>query len=213
IGLYVERAIDLDDHETADRARCLNVINQEVVRLGRVVEEVLSVSEIEAGSFSVRRDDVKLDELVRRIEGEYREQAQEKQLRIAFDLPPKLPTIQGDREKIAVALHNLVGNAIKYTPAGGEVRVELTETLTDLEFRVTDTGIGIDESELSKVFEKFYRADDQRLRDIGGSGLGLALAREVIRLHGGDITAESVLNQGSTFTLRLPLAGVPAQGS
>lgn len=205
IGLYLERAIDLDDHETADRAECLNVINQEVIRLGRVVEEVLSVSEIEAGSLKVNRDDVRVDELIRKIEDEYRPQARKKNLALSFDLPPKLTVIQADREKVTLALHNLLGNALKYTPEGGEVRVELLEVNNELLVNVSDTGIGISEDEIGKVFEKFYRADDQRLAGIGGSGLGLALAREVIRLHGGDITLQSTLNQGSTFTLRLPV--------
>ncbi|MEM9417873.1 MAG: ATP-binding protein [Planctomycetota bacterium] len=205
IGLYLERAIDLDDDETADRAECLNVINQEVLRLGRVVEEVLSVSEIEAGSLKVRRDDVRVDQIVQTLEHEYQPQAKDKDIALSFDLPPKLSVVQGDREKITLALHNLVGNALKYTPAAGKVRVQLLESDSDLTVSVTDTGIGINEEELGKVFEKFYRAQDDRLQGIGGSGLGLALARDVIRLHGGDITVESELNKGSTFTLRLPI--------
>jgi len=211
IGLYLERAIDLDDDATADRAECLNVINSEVIRLGRVVEEVLSVSEIEAGSFQVRRDDVRIDELLTRLEEEYAAQANEKSVVLSFDLPPKLSVVHGDRDKITVALHNLIGNALKYTSAGGTARVSVQETDQGIEVAITDTGIGIAEADLPKVFEKFYRADDPRLRDIGGSGLGLALAREVIRLHGGDITVESIFNEGSTFTLRLPIdASVPA---
>ncbi|MBB6429248.1 PAS domain-containing sensor histidine kinase [Algisphaera agarilytica] len=205
IGLYLERAIDLDDDETADRAECLNVINQEVLRLGRVVEEVLSVSEIEAGSLKVRHDDVRVDQIMQSLEHEYQPQAREKDIDLLFDLPPKLSVVQGDREKITLALHNLLGNAIKYTPAEGKVRVQLLEVDNDITVSVTDTGIGINEDELSKVFEKFYRAQDDRLQGIGGSGLGLALARDVIRLHGGDITVESELNKGSTFTLRLPI--------
>ena len=205
IALYLERAIDLDDHETADRAECLNVINSEVLRLGRVVEEVLSVSQIEAGSMQVGRDDVRLIDLVQQLEEEYEPQARNKEVTLGFDLPPKLPVIQGDRDKINLALHNLLGNAIKYTPAGGSVRVQVDADEHALTVAISDTGIGIAENDLAKVFDKFYRADDERLRNITGSGLGLALAREVVRLHGGDITVESTLNQGSTFTLRLPL--------
>ncbi len=210
IGLYLERAIDLDDHETADRAECLNVINSEVLRLGRVVEEVLSVSQIEAGSLQVSRDDVRLDELIEQLEHEYRPQAVDQQVTLKFELPPKLPVLQGDRQKITLALHNLLGNAIKYTPAGGSVRVAVEDHEQELRVAVSDTGIGIAPDDLKRVFDKFYRADDQRLRDITGSGLGLALAREVVRLHGGDIVAESTLNQGSTFTLRLPLTTAAA---
>ncbi len=205
ISLYLERAIDLDEHETADRAECLNVINQEVLRLGRVVEEVLSVSEIEAGSLKVRRDDVRPDDIIRSLEHEYAPQAKDKSITLTFDLPPKLSVVQGDREKITLALHNLLGNALKYTPAGGQVGVQLLEHDGHIKVHVTDTGIGINDHELAKVFEKFYRADDSRLQNIGGSGLGLALARDVIRLHGGDITVESEINQGSTFTLTLPI--------
>ena len=108
-------------------------------------------------------------------------------------------------ELMPAAVVNLLGNAAKYTPDGGRVTFRVDADDQKLEFSVADTGIGIDEEDLPKLFQKFYRANDQRLRDITGSGLGLALAREVIRLHGGDITVQSVLNEGSTFTLRLPV--------
>ncbi|MEL7087281.1 MAG: ATP-binding protein [Planctomycetota bacterium] len=205
IGLYLERVIDLDDHDTADRAECLNVINSEVLRLGRVVEEVLSVSEIEAGSLQVRRDDVRMEELFARLQEEYGPQAQKLNHTLTFDLPPKLPVVHGDRDKVALALHNLLGNALKYTPAGGTVRVAVRDVDGQIEVAVADSGIGIGERDLANVFDKFYRSDDQRAREVPGSGLGLALAREVIRLHGGDITVDSILNEGSTFTLRLPV--------
>ncbi len=213
IGLYVERAIDLDERETAERAECLNVINDEVLRLNRLVGEVLSVSEIEAGSLSVKRDDVKLDALVDDLRDSFTRQAEKKQITVKFDLPPKLPTVQGDRDKIALALHNLLGNAIKYTPAGGGVTVTVGEAEGRLQVAVADTGIGIGEADLPRVFDKFYRAKDDRLATIDGSGLGLALAREVIRLHHGDITVESTLNQGSTFTLTLPVEAHAATAS
>lgn len=210
IALYVERAIDLGNDEVADRAECLNVINDEVLRLNRLVGEVLSVSEIEAGSLSVKRDEVKIDTLVDDLRDTFERQAQKNSLTLTFDLPPKLPAVQGDRDKIALALHNLLGNAIKYTPAGGEITVRLAEANGQVEFSVTDTGIGIGPDDLPRVFDKFYRAQDERLATIEGSGLGLALAREVIRLHQGNITVESTLNQGSTFTLTLPLEALTA---
>ena len=114
--------------------------------------------------------------------------------------------VQADRDKVALALHNLVGNALKYTPADGKVTVTAKADEEQLAIDVTDTGIGIDESEAERIFEKFYRAKDERLAGVSGSGLGLALAREVIRLHGGDVTVRSQLNNGSTFTLTLPVA-------
>ena len=104
-----------------------------------------------------------------------------------------------------VGLHNLIGNALKYTPPGGSVTVTVTADQGQLAVEVTDTGIGIGESDASQIFEKFYRARDNRLTGIPGSGLGLAIAREVIRLHGGDITVRSEIDKGSTFTLELPI--------
>ena len=119
-------------------------------------------------------------------------------------MPPKLPVIQGDRDKIALALHNLIGNALKYTQSGGRVVVNVEERPGQVVFKVSDTGIGISQEDLTKIFERFYRARDPRVTEVPGSGLGLALAREVARRHGGEVAAESELNKGSTFTLTLP---------
>ncbi|MFN7440504.1 MAG: sensor histidine kinase, partial [Phycisphaerales bacterium] len=102
------------------------------------------------------------------------------------------------------ALHNLLGNPVKYTPRGGSVTLRVESNAASVNFEVIDTGIGIKPEEQALVFERFYRAKDERLAEITGSGLGLALARDVARLHGGDITVTSELNKGSTFTLTLP---------
>ncbi len=204
IRLYVETAIDDGEDDAALRANCLNVINQETRRLEHMVGDILSVAEIEAGSLKIKKDDVRLDALFAELEADYQAQAGEKQIELAFSLPPKLPVIQGDREKIALAIHNLLGNALKYTPSGGKVTLAATADDGRVVVDVKDTGIGIGEADRERIFEKFYRAKDRRVAKITGSGLGLALAREVIRLHGGDITVDSEVDHGSTFTLTLP---------
>ncbi len=204
IRLYVEMAIEQSQDDPNELSKSLNVINQETRRLDRIVGDILSVSEIEAGSLEVKRDDVRLDEMLREVSDDYRAQATEKKIELLFDLPPKLPVIQGDQDKISVALHNLLGNALKYTPAEGKVDVTVDVEKSRVLVEVADTGIGISDEDAEHIFDKFYRAKDQRLSNITGSGLGLALAREVIRLHGGDITVHSELNKGSTFTLMLP---------
>ncbi len=214
IRLYVEEALELDEHEVAERSRCLNVINQETRRLERVVSDMLSVSEIEAGSLRLNTGEVRLDQLFVDVSEDFVAQAQAKKIDLAFDLPPKLPAIRGDRDKLAMVLHNLVGNALKYTPEGGEVKVRVEVTPGELIVEVKDSGIGIAEGDLERVFEKFYRASDGRVKDITGTGLGLSLAREMARLHGGDITAESEIDKGSTFTLRVPVsAGATLQAA
>lgn len=205
IRLYVETAIDEGEQDPQTRSKCLNVINAETRRLERLVGEMLSVSEMEAGSFKLRADDVRLDALLEELEADYAAQAADKGVALTFHLPPKLPVLQGDRDKLALALHNLVGNALKYTPAGGSVDVRVASDERQLTFEIKDTGIGIAEQDLPQIFEQYYRANDERIAGIVGTGLGLTLAREIARLHGGEVTAMSALDAGSTFTLAVPV--------
>ncbi|MBL4591027.1 MAG: hypothetical protein JKY96_03615 [Phycisphaerales bacterium] len=205
IRLYVEEAIEAGSEDEAMRETALNVINKESRRLERVISDMMSVSEIEAGSLSIRMGDLRIGDLVSGLELDYKAQAKEKSIELSFNLPPKMPVLQADRDRVEQALHNLIGNAMKYTPEGGKVAVRFAFDDDDsMRVEVVDTGIGIDPDECAKIFEKFYRADDRRVSDVTGSGLGLALAREIARLHGGDITVESEIDHGSTFTLTIP---------
>jgi signal transduction histidine kinase len=204
IRLYVESLVDEPDASPAERGQRLNVINQEVRRLENLVGDMLSVAEIESGAMRADRDDVPMAAIFETLHKDYQQQAADKSITLHFDLPPKLPTLQGDRAKLVQALHNLVGNAIKYTPEGGEVRVKAEWAKGQLVVDVADSGIGIGEEDLANLFQKFYRARDERVSKITGSGLGLALSREIVRLHGGEITVQSQLNKGSTFTVNLP---------
>ncbi len=205
IMLYVESAIEDGHQDTQALNNALNVINGEARRLNRIIADMLSVSEIEAGSHSLRNDDVRLEPLFENLKADYQAQADDKRIKLAFHLPSKLPVLHGDRDKLELTLHNLIGNALKYTPEGGEVRVDVRSEDGQLTVDVTDTGYGIAEADQARVFDKFYRAKDERISDITGSGLGLALAREVARMHGGDITLVSEYGKGSTFTLTMPI--------
>ncbi len=213
IRLYVEQAIEAGEGDATTRASALNVINQESLRLERIVSDMLSVSEIEAGSIKLRSDDVRLDALFDDLRGEFTPQAAEKGLTLTFEIPPKLPVIHGDRDKLGQALHNIVGNALKYTPSGGRVAVKVDASSGRLSVDITDSGFGIAPEEQELVFEKFYRAKDTRVHGVGGTGLGLPLAREVARLHGGDLTLRSELNKGSTFTLFMPIVTETAKAA
>lgn len=209
IRLYVETLVEEGD-DAQVRSKCLNVIGAESRRLERIVGDMLSVSEIEAGALKLRTGEVRVDAMLEELEADFKAQAQDKEIKLAFELPPKLPVMQGDRDKLMLALHNLLGNALKYTPTGGQVRVRVEEASGNLNVAVIDNGIGISKDEQEMVFEKFYRAKDRRIANITGSGIGLALARQVVRLHGGDITCDSQIDKGSTFTLSVPLAGSEA---
>ena len=206
IRLYAETAIEDGEGNAEVRANCLNVINQESRRLERIVSEMLSVAEIEAGSTMIRRDEVYADVLIKELQNDYQAQAKEKQIALDFNVSPKLPKLTADKDKLTLALHNLVGNALKYTPEGGRVTVSVDVKDGALAVDVTDTGIGIAPSEHDKIFDRFFRSADERVGQIVGTGLGLTLAREVMRLHGGDVTVQSEINRGSTFTATLPVA-------
>jgi signal transduction histidine kinase len=119
---------------------------------------------------------------------------------------PSPPPLAGDREKLRQVLTNLVGNAAKYSPAGGRIQVELKPYEDELDIVVRDEGLGIATAEQSLIFEKFYRADANMTRGVSGSGLGLYISRELVNRMGGTITVQSRLGEGSTFVVTLPLA-------
>lgn len=204
VRLYVEALVEKPDADVSTRSQHLNIINQEVRRLERIVGDMLSVSEIEAGTLKLAIHDIRLPALFSDLEAEFAAPARSKNITLRFDLPPKLPTIVGDRDKLVLALTNVIGNAIKYTPEGGTVKVGVRAD-DALVVDVADSGIGIAADDADRIFDRFYRAKDPRVEKIVGTGLGLALAREVMRLHGGDVTVQSVPDRGSTFSIRMPL--------
>lgn len=204
IRLYVEEALESSQDDTEARGRALNVINQETRRLERVVTDMLSAAEFDSGSLTLQRGDVRLSQMFSELQDDYKALAEGKHIGLTFALPPKLPVISGDRDKLSMLVHNLIGNALKYTPEGGAVVVRFEEQEDRHMLEIADTGIGIAPEELDRVFERFYRSHDARVGEITGTGLGLTLAREVARLHGGDVTVESKVDQGTTFTLWLP---------
>jgi signal transduction histidine kinase len=125
---------------------------------------------------------------------------------VVVELPPNLPRVIGNPDYIERALSNLVENAIKYTPEHGKIQVSAMADGDFLQFEVADNGIGIPPEDLSRVFERFYRIDRSRSREMGGTGLGLSIVKHVAQVHGGTIDVTSTPGQGSKFRLRLPIA-------
>ncbi len=192
-----------DDEQT--RKECYNVLISETQRLARLIEDILSISQMEVGTARLDVGDVDLVRLLRQMVQDNLGAADEKRIDLTLSLPPKVPKIRGDKQRLCVLLNNLIGNAVKYTPGSGKVQVALEVAENCLRIGVTDTGIGIAPADQAHVFEKFYRAADDAVQAITGTGLGLALAQEVARLHGGEIHLQSELGKGSTFTVELPL--------
>src|SRR5262249_37679657 len=127
-----------------------------------------------------------------------------RRIAIRFSAAPGLPQLSVDREKIRQALVHIVGNAVKFTPEGGAVRVELRSVMGGLEIVVVDNGVGISAAALPRVFDAFYQADSSSTREHGGAGLGLTIARSFVVAHEGDIHVESTAGKGTTVVVRLP---------
>lgn len=205
IKAYAETLALADMIDIEQQKQFLNTINSEATRLARFVDDLLSVSSMELGSLSLNKLVTDVARLVDEVISKVKPLMDEKEQTFEVVLSPKLPELVLDKDKIATVLINLLGNAVKYTPVGGRVMFRVNATDRHLEASVEDTGVGITEDELPKVFDKFFRSGDPRVQQETGTGLGLALAQEVVRLHGGRITVESELDKGSKFSVLLPL--------
>jgi two-component system phosphate regulon sensor histidine kinase PhoR len=204
IKAYAETLALTEMIDVEQQKQFLNTINAEATRLARFVDDLLSVSSMELGSLSLNKQVTDLNRMLGDVLKKIRPQIDDKELTLDVTLPEKMPEPELDKDKIAAVLVNLLGNAVKYTPAGGRVIFRVNITDQQIEMSVEDTGVGIASEEVSKVFEKFFRSQDPRVQEQTGTGLGLALAQEVVRLHGGRIEVESEINKGSTFTVLLP---------
>jgi two-component system phosphate regulon sensor histidine kinase PhoR len=205
IKAYAETLALADMIDVEQQKQFLNTINSEATRLARFVDDLLSVSSMEVGSMALNKQVTELHRMLNEVLNKIKPQIDEKRLTFEVSIPEKLPEPRIDKDKIATVLVNLLGNAVKYTPAGGRVAFRVHATDQNLEIDVEDTGVGIAENELSKVFDKFFRSDDPRVQEQKGTGLGLALVQEVVRLHGGRVSVDSEIDKGSTFQIVLPI--------
>jgi two-component system phosphate regulon sensor histidine kinase PhoR len=205
IKAYAETLADAEEIDVDRQKGFYNIINSEATRLARFVDELLNVSQMEAGAVTVTRHETDVERLLGEVVETVKPQVEKKQLTFESHLPAKLPKLRIDKDKMVASLVNLLGNAVKYTPEQGTVRLLVEQDEAQLLFHVEDTGIGIAAEELPRICEKFFRSSDARVQNITGSGLGLAFSQEVARLHGGRITIKSEINKGSRFTLSLPL--------
>jgi signal transduction histidine kinase len=168
-----------------------------------LINDVLDLSKIEAGQFQLSLADYSVEELVSGVHTSVEPLAAEKNLDLRIAIPAGLPPARGDERRLAQALFNLVGNAIKFTDAG-EVRIEVEAKGNSYKFSVQDTGPGIDEADQAKIFQEFQQVDNSITKAKGGAGLGLAIVKRVVEMHGGRIWIESRLGHGATFSFLVP---------
>lgn len=187
--------------DKSEEKRVLKIISASSDKLLRLTDNMLTLSRLENQKLMAPAEEVKLDAIIKNCIIMLETQWAEKNVSVSTDLLPV--KINGNKTQLSQVFLNLLSNAVKFTPAGGEVCVDMREENGFVFADVKDTGIGIAEDELNAVFEKYYRSRNAKHTE--GTGLGLAICKRVCALHGGDIFVKSVLNEGSTFTVKLPL--------
>jgi two-component system sensor histidine kinase BaeS len=194
----------MQDGVVRSSADSLGSLHEEVLRLSRLVADLETLASAEAAGFSLEPKRVRLDELVAESATEFAGPYESAGVRLRTELTPVGASV--DPTRIHQVLANLLSNALKFTPAGGEVLVQLVEGEGQVVLSVADDGPGIAADELPHIFERFFRGRGARAR---GSGIGLTVARELVHAHGGEIEVSSNTDRGSTFTVRLPLSPPP----
>jgi len=196
------------------RRRAAQIIHEEADRMARLVDDLLDLARIEAGQIVMARDSVALSQLLQECTEKMALRAEQGEVTLEVESDKNL-VVKADRHRLAQVINNLLDNALKHTPPGGRISLAARSVPEVVgkpgrqrgvlaEITVSDTGAGIPPEDLSRIFERFYRGDKSRTKEGKGAGLGLAIAREIILAHGGDIKAESVVGLGTKFTTTLP---------
>lgn len=183
----------------------IRVLQNEVTHLRNLVEDLRILSRVDAGELSIEHNRIELGAIIREVLERQQSSARDKNVHLEGDLLEGEVFINGDAQRISQVLINLISNAVRHTPADGTVRVWMRQQKDHAVVAVMDTGEGIPAEDLPFLFDRLYRVEKSRTRDLGGSGLGLSIAKSLIQAHQGEIWAESQEGQGSTFKFKLPL--------
>jgi signal transduction histidine kinase len=184
-----------------------DTIYREAQLLQRLVEDLRTLSLADAGELTLNRTPLAPGALLERLVGAYHHQAAQGEITLRVQAEPDLPEVEADEERLAQVLGNLVSNALRYTPAGGQIVLGASRQAKGLQLTVQDNGSGIAPEALPHIFDRFFRGDEARAETDGESGLGLAIAKSIVEAHQGTIAVTSALGQGTTFVVTLPAAG------
>ena len=206
---YVETLLDGAIHDDEYNTRFLEKTHVQVNRLTLLVADLLSLARIESTSFRAESEPVDLREIIMESVTYRHDPLRSKQLELDLDLPDEPLLVDGESEGLRQIIDNLLDNAMNYTPEKGRISVRLRSEGYDGILRIEDTGIGIPEDALARIFERFYRVDKGRSRELGGTGLGLSIVRNIVQRMQGTVAVESEVGRGTTFTVTLPRAGEP----
>ena len=203
---YVENLVDHPDASIEDRTATYAVLEKHSRRLNALVEDLLILARLEARQGQMNREPVDISAFLTEAVRDWTLRTEQKGVGLKTDIAPDLPLIDADRLRLEQVFNNLLENALKYTPSGNSITLGAAAHDGTMECWVKDTGQGILSTDLPHIFERFYRADRARSRELGGTGLGLSIVKHIVQAHGGTVEAESVFGRGTTIRMRLPIA-------
>jgi two-component system phosphate regulon sensor histidine kinase PhoR len=202
---YIETMLDDPKMPRGETARILEVMEQHSKRLGFLANDLLTLAQLESGSSSLQLSEIDVMQFFDDIVRDWKTKFTAKHLKAIPDVAGNCPTIRADEARLRQVFDNLLDNAVKYSRKKGEIRLGAQRTGREIALSVTDNGIGIAKEDLPRIFERFYRADKARSRELGSTGLGLSIVKHITQLHGGRVEAESELGKETTIRVILPV--------
>ena len=202
---YLETLLDDPHQPPGELLRILEVMERHSDRLSALVEDVLSLARLESPAAELDLSEINLPEFFEEILRDWKARLAAKQLKASLDIPLDLPKLEADENRLQEVIYNLLDNAVKYSRPDGRITIRAAVNGNRMRISVSDEGIGIQPDDLPRIFERFYRVDKARSRELGGTGLGLSIVKHIAQLHGGTAEAQSEPGKGTTISVVLPL--------
>jgi two-component system phosphate regulon sensor histidine kinase PhoR len=193
---------DLDENETR---HIYEVMKRHSDRLNLLVNDLLSLAQLESKEANLQLAEIRLRDFLEGITRDWAKRLAGKNLRLELQVPDDFPTVHADERRLEEVVHNLLDNAVKYSQPEGKIHLAATRTGESVRLAISDQGIGVPSRDLPRIFERFYRADKARSREMGGTGLGLSIVKHIVELHGGRVEAASELGRGTTISAIFPI--------
>lgn len=204
VKTYAETLLDQEDLDSERKNKFLNVILTESNRMSKLVSDLLQLTKFDYNKIAWEKINFDITELTKQICEKHKIQADKKNQMLECHVTSNVPEVFGDRDGIEQAITNIISNSIKYTPEGGNIKVYIGAVHDDAYIKIIDNGIGIPQEDLPRVFERFYRVDKARSREMGGTGLGLPIAKEIIDANNGSINMNSEVGKGTEVIIKIP---------
>jgi two-component system phosphate regulon sensor histidine kinase PhoR len=206
----LETLLDEEQLSPEESRHIFTTMKRHSDRLNRLVEDLLALARLEAKETKLQLVPIDLGAFFQHVASDWTKRLAEKNLRIEMQVPADLPTLVADEFRLEQIAHNLLDNAVNYSRPGGRIMMCAEKRNEHLVLSVADEGAGIAPQDLPRIFERFYRADKARGRELGSTGLGLSIVKHIVQLHQGEVSAESQPGRGTTVYVRLPITNLPS---